>query len=119
VSFDRFAKCSTLTVTKQPFLRRLVTRLIGLVPSMVVAIAVGRPGINTLLVASQVALSIVLPFVAFPLIWLTSSKSVMRVKKPGRYEEKPPQASAAPEEFELPTPVELTHTEDEGLSVSS
>ncbi|OCH96686.1 natural resistance-associated macrophage protein [Obba rivulosa] len=65
-----------------PFLRRIITRLIGLVPSMVVAIAVGRAGINTLLVASQVVLSIVLPFVAFPLIWLTSSKSVMSVRKP-------------------------------------
>ncbi len=47
-----------------------------------VAIAVGRPGIDTLLVASQVALAIVLPFVAAPLIWLTSSKSVMSVRKP-------------------------------------
>lgn len=42
----------------------------------------GRTGIDTLLVASQVALSIVLPFVAAPLIWLTSSKSVMSVRKP-------------------------------------
>ena len=49
---------------------------------MVVAIAVGREGLNTLLVASQVVLSIVLPFVAFPLIYLTSSKSIMRVGKP-------------------------------------
>ncbi|KAI0343977.1 natural resistance-associated macrophage protein [Trametopsis cervina] len=65
-----------------PFLRRLVTRLIGLVPSMIVAIAVGKSGINSLLVASQVALSVVLPFVAFPLIWLTSSKSIMSVKRP-------------------------------------
>jgi len=65
-----------------PFLRRLITRMIGLIPSMVVAIAVGRDGIDTLLVASQVVLSIVLPFVAFPLIWLTSSKSIMRVRKP-------------------------------------
>ena len=32
--------------------------------------------------ASQVALAIVLPFVAAPLIWLTSSKSVMSVRKP-------------------------------------
>lgn len=69
-------------MSRQPFLRRIITRLIGLVPSMVVAIAVGRPGINTLLVASQVVLSIVLPFVAFPLIWLTSSDSVMSVRKP-------------------------------------
>ena len=49
---------------------------------MVVAIAVGRQGINTLLIASQVALSIVLPFVALPLIWFTTSKSVMSVRKP-------------------------------------
>ena len=66
--------------TKQPFLRRLITRCISLIPSMVVAIAVGRQGINSLLVVSQVILSIVLPFVAFPLIYLTSSEVVMRVR---------------------------------------
>ncbi len=49
---------------------------------MIVAIAVGRDGINTLLVASQVLLSVVLPFVAFPLIYLTSSEKIMRVRKP-------------------------------------
>ncbi|KAI0639118.1 natural resistance-associated macrophage protein [Trametes polyzona] len=65
-----------------PFLRRIITRLIGLIPSVVVAIAVGRRGIDTLLVASQVALAIVLPFVAAPLILLTSSKAVMSVRKP-------------------------------------
>ncbi|ETW87567.1 Mn2+ and Fe2+ transporter of the NRAMP family [Heterobasidion irregulare TC 32-1] len=65
-----------------PFLRRLITRLIGLIPSMVVAIAVGREGIDTLLIASQVTLSIVLPFVVLPLVWLTSSSAVMTVNKP-------------------------------------
>ncbi|EJD04338.1 Nramp-domain-containing protein [Fomitiporia mediterranea MF3/22] len=65
-----------------PFLRRLVTRLLGLIPSMLVAIIVGRAGIDTLLVISQVVLSIVLPFVMFPLVWLTSSSVVMRVQKP-------------------------------------
>ncbi|KAG8727787.1 hypothetical protein FRC12_022224 [Ceratobasidium sp. 428] len=49
---------------------------------MVVAIAIGRQGIDTLLVASQVALSIVLPFVIFPLVYLASSGVVMRVPKP-------------------------------------
>ncbi|KAF8898422.1 natural resistance-associated macrophage protein-domain-containing protein [Infundibulicybe gibba] len=68
--------------TVSPFLRRLVTRLISLVPSVIVAIAVGREGINNLLVASQVVLSVVLPFVAFPLIYLTSSEVVMGVRKP-------------------------------------
>ncbi len=63
-----------------PFLRRLLTRALALVPSVVVAVAVGRAGIDSLLVVSQVILSIVLPFVAFPLIWLTSSRRVMRVE---------------------------------------
>lgn len=49
---------------------------------MVVAVAIGRSGINTLLVASQVALAIVLPFVTFPLVFLTSSKKIMSVRKP-------------------------------------
>ncbi|GLB36450.1 putative natural resistance-associated macrophage protein [Lyophyllum shimeji] len=67
-----------------PFLRRLITRLMSLVPSVVVAVAIGREGINTLLIASQVALSVVLPFIALPLIYLTSSEVVMRVRKPVR-----------------------------------
>lgn len=66
----------------QPFFRRLLTRCISLVPSVIVAVAVGQSGINTLLVASQVVLSVVLPFVAFPLIYLTSRKVVMRVPRP-------------------------------------
>jgi metal iron transporter len=54
----------------------------SLIPAMTVAVAVGKPGINALLVVSQVVLSIVLPFITFPLIYLTSCKSVMSVKKP-------------------------------------
>ncbi|KAF8527910.1 smf Mn2+ and Fe2+ transporter [Hysterangium stoloniferum] len=65
-----------------PFLRRLVTRLLGLIPSALVAALVGRSGIDALLIASQVTLSIVLPFVVFPLVYLTSSHVVMRVKVP-------------------------------------
>ncbi|KAI0783150.1 natural resistance-associated macrophage protein [Abortiporus biennis] len=65
-----------------PVMRRLITRCLGLIPSMTVAIAVGRSGVDTLLVASQVALSIVLPFIVFPLLYLTSSKSIMQVKVP-------------------------------------
>jgi len=48
---------------------------------MVVALAMGRSGIDQLLVASQVVLSIVLPFVIFPLMWLTTSKKIMSVKR--------------------------------------
>ena len=63
-------------------MRRLLTRLLSMVPSVVVAVAVGPKGINTMLVASQVVLSVVLPFVVFPLVWLTSSRTVMRVRSP-------------------------------------
>jgi metal iron transporter len=49
---------------------------------MTVAILMGRSGIDTLLVASQVVLSITLPFVIFPLIYLTSSKAIMSACKP-------------------------------------
>ena len=49
---------------------------------MAVAAAVGKDGIDSLLVITQVILSLVLPFVVFPLVWLTSSSLVMRVRKP-------------------------------------
>lgn len=71
-----------------PFVRRLLTRLISLIPSMIVAISSGGAGINALLIASQVVLSVVLPFVAFPLIYLTSSKMVMSVRTPKVIQEK-------------------------------
>ncbi|KAL0062439.1 Manganese transporter smf1 [Marasmius tenuissimus] len=63
-----------------PVVRRLLTRLLAVIPSMVVAIAVGRRGIDTLLVLSQVVLSIVLPFITLPLIYVTSSKRLMGVR---------------------------------------
>ncbi|KAJ3867707.1 natural resistance-associated macrophage protein-domain-containing protein [Lentinula novae-zelandiae] len=68
-----------------PIIRRLFTRIIAIIPSMAVAIAFGRPGINALLVISQVILSIVLPFITLPLLYLTSSKKFMRVERPCSY----------------------------------
>ncbi|KAJ4001652.1 natural resistance-associated macrophage protein-domain-containing protein [Lentinula boryana] len=64
-----------------PIVRRLFTRVIAIIPSMAVAIAFGRPGINALLVISQVILSIVLPFITLPLVYLTSSKKFMTVNR--------------------------------------
>lgn len=60
-----------------PIYRRLITRLIGAIPSAVVAAAIGRSGLNTMLVASQVVLSIILPFAIFPLVWLCHQSGVM------------------------------------------
>ncbi|KIJ66416.1 hypothetical protein HYDPIDRAFT_26767 [Hydnomerulius pinastri MD-312] len=78
-----------------PMVRRLVTRLLGLIPSMVVAIAVGANGINTLLVASQVVLSVILPFITFPLIYLTSSSRIMSVRKSQTQPSPPTQTPSA------------------------
>ncbi|KAK0200834.1 natural resistance-associated macrophage protein [Desarmillaria ectypa] len=69
-----------LNIRLSPVFRRLLTRLMSLIPALTVAIAVGKDGIDTLLVASQVVLSIVLPFIIFPLLWLTSNKRVMSVQ---------------------------------------
>lgn len=70
--------------------------MIGLIPSMTVAIVVGPSGVNALLVASQVVLSIVLPFIIFPLIYLTSSSRIMRVHKtsPGHTSNNPLDSSS-------------------------
>lgn len=69
---------------RQPVMRRLLTRSFGLIPSMIVAVAVGKNGVDAMLVASQVVLSIVLPFIVFPLMLLTCRKDVMTVKLPPR-----------------------------------
>jgi metal iron transporter len=45
----------------RPVIRRLVTRMIGIVPSAVVAGASGLQGVDHLMVGSQVGLSLVLP----------------------------------------------------------
>ncbi|KAJ2918245.1 hypothetical protein MD484_g2177, partial [Candolleomyces efflorescens] len=74
-----------------PFVRRLITRLLAIIPSTIVAVAIGRSGVDALLVASQVVLSIVLPFITFPLLWCTSSKAIMSVRKA-----KPPTESSRP-----------------------
>lgn len=69
-----------LGLTVRPWVRRLVTRLIAIVPAMVVAIVDGNQGLNGLLVGSQVALSLQLPFAVVPLVWFTSSRKIMRAQ---------------------------------------
>jgi metal iron transporter len=60
----------------------MVTRLIGVIPAATVAAAVGNKGLNTMLVASQVLLSIVLPTVIFPLVYICSRQEIMMVNGP-------------------------------------
>ena len=102
-----------------PFLRRIITRLISMIPAIAVAVSVGRNGIDTLLVASQVVLSIVLPFVIFPLVFICSS-NIMVVNAPPESVEPEP----APSHVEGATPevervVELGASEGEGGEVAT
>lgn len=63
----------------KPWMRRLLTRSISIIPSIVVAAAVGKEGLNRALTASQVVLSVILPFVSAPLLWFTCRSKIMSV----------------------------------------
>jgi manganese transport protein len=66
-----------LRIRLRPWLRRLVTRLIAIVPAIIVTAVYGESGTARLLVLSQVILSLQLPFAVVPLILFTSSKRKM------------------------------------------
>ncbi|KAI9725454.1 MAG: hypothetical protein M1828_003125 [Chrysothrix sp. TS-e1954] len=68
-----------LNVSVRPWILRLATRSISLVPSIVVAACYGKDGIGKALTGSQVALSVILPVVSAPLIWFTCRAKVMNV----------------------------------------
>ncbi|EXJ81799.1 manganese transporter [Capronia coronata CBS 617.96] len=67
----------------KPWMRRLITRAISITPSIIIAAAVGRDGLNQALTASQVALSVILPFVTAPLVWFTCRSNIMSVRDDG------------------------------------
>lgn len=66
-----------LNWTIVPWMRRLVTRAISITPSIIIAAAVGKDGLSDALNGTQVALSVVLPFVSAPLIYFTCRNKYM------------------------------------------
>jgi manganese transport protein len=66
-----------LNIRLRPWVRRLITRGIAIVPAAIVAIAYGESGTAKLLVLSQVILSMQLSFAVFPLVKFTSEKLKM------------------------------------------
>ncbi|WP_312112869.1 Nramp family divalent metal transporter [Brevibacillus reuszeri] len=60
-----------------PWLRRLITRLIAVVPAFIVTWIAGAKGTGELLLWSQVVLSLQLPFAVIPLVLFTSDKKKM------------------------------------------
>jgi len=61
----------------RPWLRRLITRLIAIVPAVIVVYFYGERGTGALLILSQVVLSLQLPFAVFPLVRFTSDRLKM------------------------------------------
>jgi len=66
-----------LNIRIRPWLRRLITRGIAIVPAALTAIFFGENGTARLLILSQVILSLQLSFAVFPLVWFTSDRAKM------------------------------------------
>ena len=66
-----------LDLRLRPWLRRLITRAVAIVPAVFVAALQGESGTARLLVLSQVVLSLQLPFAVIPLIVFTSDRRKM------------------------------------------
>lgn len=66
-----------LEIRAPPLIRRLVTRLVAIVPALVVISVMGDAGTYRLLIFSQVVLSLQLPFAIVPMIRFTSSTKRM------------------------------------------
>lgn len=61
----------------RPFLRRLLTRLLAVIPAALTIVYAGDEGTYKLLILSQVILSLQLPFAVIPLVHFTSDKASM------------------------------------------
>ncbi|HZP60816.1 MAG TPA: Nramp family divalent metal transporter [Opitutaceae bacterium] len=66
-----------LNFRMRPWLRRLMTRLIAIVPAIIATALYGESGTARLLVLSQVVLSLQLPFAVIPLVRFTSDRTKM------------------------------------------
>ena len=66
-----------VNIRLRPWLRRLITRLVAIVPAVIVVVLYGERGTGALLVLSQVVLSLQLPFAVFPLVSFTCDRRKM------------------------------------------
>ena len=66
-----------MNIRLRPWLRRLLTRLVAIVPAIIVVSLYGERGTGALLILSQVVLSLQLPFAVIPLVMFTSDRRMM------------------------------------------
>jgi manganese transport protein len=68
-----------LNIRLPAWLRRLITRLIAIIPAVIVTALYGEHGAGSLLILSQVILSLQLSFAVVPLVYFTSQRRKMGV----------------------------------------
>ncbi len=61
----------------RPWLRRLITRGVAIIPAIIVVSLYGERGTSPLIILSQVVLSLQLPFAVFPLVMFTGDRVKM------------------------------------------
>ena len=66
-----------LSIRLKPWVRRLITRGLAIVPTVIVTALYGESGTAQLLILSQVVLSLQLPFAVIPLVAFTSDRAKM------------------------------------------
>jgi manganese transport protein len=66
-----------LNLRLPPWLRRLATRLLAIIPALIAIIYFGEHSTSSLIVLSQVILSLQLPFAVIPLVMFTSDRRLM------------------------------------------
>ena len=67
----------------KPWLRRVITRTLAIIPAVLIIGIRGNSSVNDLLTLSQVVLALQLPFAMFPLLHFTSSRKKMGAWKLG------------------------------------
>ena len=61
----------------RPWLRRMISRLLAIIPAIIIVSIRGSGSITDLVNLSQVILCLILPFAMFPLLHFTSSRKIM------------------------------------------
>jgi len=66
-----------IDIRLKPWLRRLITRTLAIIPTVIITILYGSRGTGKLIILSQVILSLQLSFAVFPLVAFTSDRRRM------------------------------------------
>jgi len=68
-----------LNIRVSPFLRRLITRCVAIIPALIIAVSVGKDGLSKALVACNYLLAIALIPITFPIVYYTCRAKYMAV----------------------------------------